>query len=475
MKQQRLHKRIWQGMLLALFLLGIGLFAGDIESLAAAPAGTEQGVAVVAEYGRRKASKTYSWLSYGSCFFVGNPGEDPQYLVTNYHVIAAYDQYGGGEKISVFDTAGVEYDKLVLRVYFDKDDYVEAYPKEVNPKMDVAVLYLEHPTNKRKALPIRVPTEEDKGNTVYAYGFPGIGDDKDAVDPVSQFGINDVSVTSGVVERLVTESGTGVRQIQTGADFWHGNSGGPLVDENGVVLGITTSGTKFTTIDYTKMSIDVEEMKYAVSCAEVIPLLDRNNIPHTESGSAVGGDVTPDPNATSDPNADTGSGSNTTLIIIICAVAGVVVIFVIILIIVLSKKKKKAPAPAQPQGRPTPPSAQPMGGQAQPGVQAADRNISVQATSGMLAGRTFTAGPDGRITFGRQPACQVVFGSNDKNVSGNHCVVYKQNGNIVLMDTGSTNGTFLENGTKLQPNIAYPMRSGDRFYLVNTNYMFTVR
>lgn len=192
MKQTK-SRRLWQAALLVVFFLTAGFFVGDSVSLASAPEGVRDGVAVVAEYGRVKSTNTYRLLSWGSSFFVGNPSENPQFLVTNYHVIADYDQLGGGERVSVYDENGVEYDKLLLRVYFDSDEYVEAYPKEVNVKMDVAVLYLEHPTDKRKALPIKEPQESDVGAAVYAYGFPGIAD-SDFTDAVSEWGTSDITI-----------------------------------------------------------------------------------------------------------------------------------------------------------------------------------------------------------------------------------------------------------------------------------------
>ena len=56
-------------------------------------------------------------LSWGSCFFVGKDGENPQYLVTNYHVIQDYYESGAGEigdyVISWTDAWGDSYESLV--------------------------------------------------------------------------------------------------------------------------------------------------------------------------------------------------------------------------------------------------------------------------------------------------------------------------------------------------------------------------
>ncbi|MBR1740326.1 MAG: FHA domain-containing protein, partial [Lachnospiraceae bacterium] len=351
--------------------------------------------------------------------------------------------------------------------------------------------------------------------TAYAYGFPGIAenDDKDAV---SQRSISDVSVTSGLISRLLTQHGTGVREIQTDTEFWHGNSGGPLVLENGIAIGITANY-------YMEVKgVEREEMNYAVSMAEVIPLLKNNNIsytsePVTDENDTKTGDETeidgteiagtseeatssenggessevasPETQKSSEAAVDTAeeedSGLHLNMTMILIIVIAAVVIVLILVIVILNAKKKKAsggnygggspvnmgnPIPmngGNQMGNPAPVNAPNMG--------TMDFNLSVQGVSGLFAGRTYAQGRDGRVMFGRQPSCQVVFGGNDKNISGNHCVLFKQDGGVMLMDLGSTNGTYLENGTRLQPNVAYALHAGERFYLVNKNYMFMIK
>ncbi|MFR3907208.1 MAG: FHA domain-containing protein, partial [Christensenellales bacterium] len=52
-------------------------------------------------------------------------------------------------------------------------------------------------------------------------------------------------------------------------------------------------------------------------------------------------------------------------------------------------------------------------------------------------------------------------------ISKVHCVVRRESFGIVIEDLGSTYGTFLENGMKLEPNS--PLAAGNRceFYLGN--------
>lgn len=75
-------------------------------------------------------------------------------------------------------------------------------------------------------LPVR-PTSAVVGEAVYAIGTP--------LDPKFQG-----SVTKGIVS--ANRSYEGLAFIQSDVAVNHGNSGGPLVDENGAVIGLTVSG-----------------------------------------------------------------------------------------------------------------------------------------------------------------------------------------------------------------------------------------
>lgn len=72
----------------------------------------------------------------------------------------------------------------------------------------------------------------------------------------------------------------------------------------------------------------------------------------------------------------------------------------------------------------------------------------------------------GEVLFGRNAStCNVVFPSTEKMISGLHCKVYEQNGQVYLVDLGSTNGTFLSNGMRLTPNCPQAINNSEGFYL----------
>jgi len=79
-----------------------------------------------------------------------------------------------------------------------------------------------------------------------------------------------------------------------------------------------------------------------------------------------------------------------------------------------------------------------------------------------------------RMTFGRGQDNKVVFSPEDKGVSSKHCILYKENGKLYLMDVGSTNGTFFSEENRLEPNTPYRIRKGMAFFLTNRKNTFVV-
>ncbi len=52
------------------------------------------------------------------------------------------------------------------------------------------------------------------------------------------------------------------------------------------------------------------------------------------------------------------------------------------------------------------------------------------------------------------------FKAYDSGVSRLHAVIRRNSGNVIVMDLGSSNGTYV-NGTRLMPNMEQPLRHGD--------------
>jgi len=162
--------------------------------------------------GRRggdSAPQTREAQSLGSGFIISADG----YVVTNNHVVAAGDRSATIEKITVIMPDRTEYEaKLVGR----------------DAASDIAVLKISAP----KPLPfVRFgdSTRARVGDQVIAIGNP--------------FGLGG-TVTAGIVSAIHRNTGQGGaydRFLQTDASINRGNSGGPMFDASGNVIGINNA------------------------------------------------------------------------------------------------------------------------------------------------------------------------------------------------------------------------------------------
>jgi hypothetical protein len=83
-----------------------------------------------------------------------------------------------------------------------------------------------------------------------------------------------------------------------------------------------------------------------------------------------------------------------------------------------------------------------------------------------------------RLTFGRDPAqCVILFPYEAGDVSRMHCTLrfIEESRLFLLEDHGSSNGTFLADGERLQPGRKVELRTGERFSLSGNKHIFEVQ
>jgi len=153
----------------------------------------------------------------GTGFVINEEG----YAVTNHHVVS------GGDEIVAF---------------VDEDGRVTTYKAELiwsDKGPDLAIIKI--PNLKRSGLPLQ-ENEPEKMADVVAIGYPG---DADRLTSNSIEHKIDPTVTKGPVARILNATwgadNLTYRIIQHGAVLNGGNSGGPLVDECGSVVGVNTA------------------------------------------------------------------------------------------------------------------------------------------------------------------------------------------------------------------------------------------
>jgi hypothetical protein len=110
--------------------------------------------------------------------------------------------------------------------------------------------------------------EVSVGDRVYALGYPGVA----TFHPnLSAKTVLDPSFTDGVVsaKRLTSED---VAAIQHSAATTHGNSGGPLVNSEGKVVGVDNMGS------INDLGLEVAGFNFAVACNVVLDFLRENGV-----------------------------------------------------------------------------------------------------------------------------------------------------------------------------------------------------
>lgn len=131
---------------------------------------------------------------------------------------------------------------------------------------DLAILKVE--LSNTPSLLIGDSDDVKTGDSVYAFGYPGVV----AFHPqLSSVTLLEPSVTQGVVsaKRLTQQD---IAAIQHSASTTHGNSGGPLLDENGVVVGVNNMGS------ITEVGLEVAGFNFAVASNVLRDFLRENGV-----------------------------------------------------------------------------------------------------------------------------------------------------------------------------------------------------
>ena len=187
------------------------------------------GVTVTNYYGHEQESE---FVGSGSGFVISGDG----YILTNYHVVADY------KTLTVTMPSGEKYGATLVGY----DSY-----------NDVALLKVE--ANGLPCVAIGDSDAANVGDQVVAIGNP--------------LGELTSTLTAGYVsakDRQVNTDGTIINMIQTDAAINSGNSGGPLFNMNGEVIGITSA--KYS--GYSSSGATIEGIGFAIPINDVMNMLE---------------------------------------------------------------------------------------------------------------------------------------------------------------------------------------------------------
>lgn len=178
--------------------------------------------------------------------FVIKCDKDETLVVTNYHV--------------------VEDNPYSISVWVEEDELINAEILAATSQKDICILRLSQQVSLK---PVTLSqTSAKQGDAVYAVGFPAAADIlSDTEAHTSQA----ATITDGIVsakrEVTTTQYGTAVEILQISAAINSGNSGGPLFDTDGKVVGVNTYGIA-----------DAQGIFGAIDISEIHRFLDESGI-----------------------------------------------------------------------------------------------------------------------------------------------------------------------------------------------------
>lgn len=101
-------------------------------------------------------------------------------------------------------------------------------------------------------------------------------------------------------------------------------------------------------------------------------------------------------------------------------------------------------------------------------------DILIVADGGDMDGRIYKF-TGNEIIFGRAKNATVRYRAEAKGVSRNHCKLYMKNGQLMLMDMGSSYGTYVDGMGKLSENMPVPINRGDSFCVGDSRNKFMIK
>ncbi len=414
-------------------------------------------------------------LGTGTAFCVGKTPDGKDCFVTNRHVISGTDSdvefriyilkdnatsiqyrlyaYTNADGYVIDKPEGDEYSDLP-----DEDEmyYLSAdidlsrtiscdmlYMTYSDSDPDVAIIAATEDVPGIEPLQLISPKEVSVGSDVYVLGFPSesdmaatLVDDNYNIEAKLESDLylwytdanqklksksDEVTVTKGTFSRWTSFEETNrktINVIQTDAQMNLGNSGGPMITEDGLVIGINTFFTpdkKNAIHNYYATSID-----YAIEQCDILGIIRPDSV-----------------SAESD-------GLSSLAIIIIAGIAVVLVVIIVLVIVLIGRRNS----------------------QKKPGY--------IIGSGGEKDGIRINIKKEG-IKFGRNPGMDVQYGSDTPGISRLHCKLCWDDKKLVIVDLDSSSGTFVNGGTRLMPNAATELHVGDTFYLGEVKNTFIVK
>lgn len=373
-------------------------------------------------------------MGVGSGFLVA----DGKHVVTNHHVVACAEK---GGRAGIMAANG---------------DLLQAAVRWQSAAKDLAILQLEKNPG-GQVVTFATRSAIDERDKVIVAGYPGA-----ALRSARDFGR--VSFAEGIISKfteLDSSEGT-VAHIQITAPVNPGNSGGPLFNEVGQVVGVNVqkSMTAVLVLDPSAPQGIRQErvplgegVAWAIVADELLVELERLHLPFEATRTR--------------PNAiEAEFARQPVLLTLIGLTMGLAALMFVLL---LNSRSRLVVKDVLTRAR---------GGLTQgtaPHAKAPATPV-LRGITGPYAQASVPLGND-QIAIGRDASmCQLVMPAEATDIGRRHCTLRwdKATATCVLEDCWSSNGTFTDDGARLDPANPHTLKPGDRFYLANRRYQFEV-
>lgn len=423
-----------------------------------------------------------------------------EYILTSYHITHLdKDSEIFEDRAEYYGSEFTEHikDRVKIKVTLMNDVTVDAEEKSGSEAGDYDILQLQQTVNEKAALPLGNSDNVSVTQNVFALGFPAT---VSGSKRQTMYSAEDVNVSTGTVQKRTEIAGE--EFLQHSASLSDGNSGGPLMDSEGNVIGINKGVIEDNKANNYFYSVPINRVKtllntLGIEYTGVDTVAETTEEVSTNAESTE--EVVTEPltlaqPATVNPDEEAGvnKGVNTGLVIGI--VAGVVILIVIIILIIVfatKGKKKKGSAPAPTPMRPTQPNS---GRPVQPQQTAPQFNMSegsnettvlnegggeTTVLGGGQASATLFRIKNGEkivinrpeFTIGKERRRVDYCISDNNSVSRCHSKIITRGNQHFIIDMNSTNFTYV-NGVKIAPNQEKEVRNGDKIKISDEEFEF---
>lgn len=429
------------------------------------------------------------------------------FLINSTTVLTCAHVVNPDELEKVVTKTGLKFESVKYEVVINKDVTVPCSLETMSVADDYAVLTLNKAIGTKTVLKLADTSDIAPTQKVYALGFPGVITDlqKEYDSQNVTYDKEDVTITEGEIQKITSINNT--RVIQHGCATSGGNSGGPIVNEDGAVLGVHKWGDPEANNSY----------HYATDINEIRKVLDTLLIDYELWGGPEPSEKPTEPTAVSEPESEKptsppskvdsteskpakDSGTDVKTIIIVAIIALVVILIaVVVVIIIISSKKKGGNGPTGGAGGtggpvlpptnppekmvpPTPPVGPfviPSGDGAGETSVLSDGAGETTLLGGQATGFSILRKSNNEtiaitkpeFTIGKERRRVDYCIDNNNSVSRTHAKLRVRSGVCYISDLGSTNCTYV-NGTRLSPNQEIALKKGDKIKISDEEFEF---